>query len=331
VIVSAQEETGVLVVRWRGADDGGATFEGIRATKAQVFVLDDEFKIVASRDMAFGTNSSEAIEIHVGEQPLRVHVVDTDRRPIPDAFVTIRSADGVEIHGVAQTNTDGWAEVVGLPSGPLLMDVQHGIAGRSLGIPIEPAAQEFEFVLEATGAIELELVDGDEPLAGVLTRIQTKSGLTLGDARQTDDRGQVEYEALGEGNYHLACHRADCWPATVDEELSPGERAHVRVQMRRLADLEFTLFTADGLPVSDAEVELVSEEFDASVATWLQEERVRAPGGLTTDTRGTIRVEGLPRGTYSWSLTAAGQALTGSLVLAPAQINRVSAYLAPQR
>ena len=330
VMVGAHEETGILVVRMTEAVDGSATFEGIRAARVQVFILDRDFNFVASQDVAFGSDSSKSIEMRVGEQPLRVHVLDTDRAPIPGASVTIRSVEGAEIHGVGKTNADGWADLVGLPSGPLLMDVQHGVVGRRFGVPIDASAKELEFVLEATASLELDLLDGDEPLAGVLTRIQTTAGVTLGDARQTDDQGRVRYESLGEGNYLLACHREDCWPSTIDRKLAPGEQARVQVQMRRLADLEFTLFSADGLPVSGVEVELTSQEFDVPVATWIEEERVRAPDGLTTDGRGTVRVEGLPRGSYSWSLSAGGQDLSGTFELAPAKTNQVRAFLQAQ-
>jgi hypothetical protein len=151
----------------------------------------------------------------------------------------------------------------------------------------------------------------------------------LGDARQTDDQGRVRYEALGEGAYHLACRRADCWPAAVDEDLARDEHAWVQVQMRRLADVEFTLFSADGLPVPGMAVELTSSEFDVAVETWIQEEDVRAPGGLTTDRRGTIRVEGLPRGVYTWSVSLGDRSIDGSFELVPGRDNRLSASLPP--
>jgi len=125
----------------------------------------------------------------------------------------------------------------------------------------------------------------------------------------------------------LACHREDCWPTTVDKELKPGEQARVTVQMRRLGDLEFTLFSPDGLPVSGVDVSFRSEEFDTSIDSWLAEERIRAPGGLTTDKRGSIHVEGLPRGAYSWSATAFDQELAGTIELKPTKDNKVSAFV----
>ncbi len=329
VMLTAHEETGVLVVRMKDAEDGTTWFDGIRATHAQVHVLDSEFKSVASRDISFGADSNKSIEIRIGEKPFRVHVLDADRAPVSGAYVTIRSATGVEIHGVSNTGSEGWANLVGLPAGNLLMDVQHGVLGRHFGVPMAASMEELEFVLEASGKLELEIVDGAETLAGVATRIETTAGLTLGDARQTDDQGRVRYESLGAGNYHLACRRSDCWPAFVDEDLAPDEHALVQVQMRRLADLDFSLLSADGLPVSGMSVEFTSTEFGLPIDTWIQEERVRAPGGLTTNNEGSIRVEGLPRGEYTWSLIVEGEPLTGSFDLAPAQDNRVLASLPP--
>ncbi len=324
---TAQEDTGVFVVRFARTEEGHVSFQGIRAAQGQIWVLADDDSILATKDVALGADTSKSVEVRLGEESFRVHVVDPHRDPIPGVWVTIRSATGAEIHGADDTGADGWAELGGRPSGPLLMDVQHAVLGRCFGVPIDASVKELEFVLEASGSLELELVDGDLPLAGVLTRIETTAGLTLGDARQTDDQGRVRYEALGAGNYHLACHRTDCWPTTVDEELASGETARVRVQMRRLGDLEFTLFSSDGLPVSGVEVEFRSEEFDAPLDAWLSEERIRAPGGLTTDLRGSIRVEGLPRGPFTWSATAFDQPITGSIDLTAARENKVSAFL----
>lgn len=329
VLLSAQEDTGVFVLREDKTDDGHAAFEGIRATRAQVMVLDRDNDTVAAEDVILGPGLSQEIEVRIGEKALRVHVVDAEHTPIPGARVRMRSSSGAEIHGVDETDGAGWAELAGRPAGGLLIDVSHDVVGRRLGVPIDASMDELEFVLEASGSLELDLVDGDVQLAGVATRIETTAGLSLSDARLTDDRGRVRYEALGEGTYRLACRRTDCWPALVDEELAHGEQARVQVQMRRLADLDFRLLSSDGLPVSGMPVEFTSLEFGLSIEEWIGEKRVRAPGGLMTDDKGAIRVEELPRGAYSWSLTMDGAALTGLFELAPLQENRVTAYLQP--
>jgi hypothetical protein len=46
-----------------------------------------------------------------------------------------------------------------------------------------------------------------------------------------------------------------------------------------------------------------------------------------TDHRGSIRVEGLPRGPYTWAATVAEQRIGGSIELEAARENQVSGRL----
>jgi RNA polymerase sigma factor (sigma-70 family) len=328
LLVAEQENSVIVLQMARLLPEELTSFQGIRAQTVQVFVLDINAQFIASRDINFGESAHQAVEIRIGEEPLRVRIVDVHGDPIPSASLTVRSASGAEIRGVAVTGADGWAELVGLPPGHLMLDVRHVAAGRAFGIPIEASAKEFEYVLDAGGTIELTLLDGDVPLAGVLTRIQTTAGITLGEAPQTDEQGRVRYDSLGAGIFDLACHRADCWPASVVEELTTGEQARLQVQMRRLTTLDFFLHRADGVPISGAEVELRSSEFDASLAEWLALGRIQAKS-LTTDAKGSLHVEGLPRGRYSWSVASGEQPSEGSFELSATQENRIQAYVQP--
>jgi hypothetical protein len=78
--------------------------------------------------------------------------------------------------------------------------------------------------------------------------------------------------------------------------------APLEVDMRRLGDVEAVLTNRDGLPVAALALDLRSLEFDADLAAWIAEERIRAPSGLTTDRLGRLVLEGLPRGAYSWGV-----------------------------
>jgi hypothetical protein len=323
IVLTAMEENGVRVVRLRQPwQDGRVRFEGLRADRAQVFVLAEDNEILTTRDVDLASDEQE-LEIRLGDAPFRVHVVDRDGAAVPGAWLSIRTKQGEGFVGVADTDVEGWASFKGLPPGELLLNVGHQILGTRYGIPIEASAKELELVLEASGSLQLVLADGTEPLAGVATRIETSAGVTLADARETDGAGVVRYELLGEGQYRLSCRRADCWPTFVEEQLDAGEHATVPVQMRRLADLELTVLTRDGLPVSDLEVELRSGEFDTSVASWLADGLVESSGGLTTDVHGQVRIERLPRGPYEWSVELGGEAQSGTVALTPAEPNAV--------
>jgi hypothetical protein len=144
--------------------------------------------------------------------------------------------------------------------------------------------------------------------------------VNLSEVRQTDEDGLVRFEALGQGSYYLACRRADCWPKTVEVELQAEHSTRLDVQMRRLADLELTVFAQNGLPATGVDVELTSVEFGSVVQDWLTQQRVRGEG-LRTDSHGKILIQGMPRGPYTWSIPAAEGPPSGTIELLPAKTN----------
>ncbi len=324
VLVLGQEDTGLFVARLSlPSEDGHFRFEGIRAEQVQVIVYRQvDGTTVASRDLAFAGSSELATEIRLEDNPIRVRVVDADGAPLVGAWVRFWSVAG-QFRGKEGTGADGWCSILGVPEEPALVDVNHGIAGQRHGIPVDASIREHELVLDARGSLELRLVDGEQPLAAVAARIVTAGGVTLTEAVQTDAQGLVRFKPLGEGAYRIAFLRGDCWPAVVERTLAPAEHAHLDVQMRRLAELELTLFDRQGLPVSGAEVELSSIEFGCTVAAWLREEKVRAPNGSSTDSGGVLRVGGLPRGAYAWSVTVGDQLVRGTFELQPGAPNRI--------
>jgi hypothetical protein len=289
----------------------------------QAWVQDWDQKTIGSREIDLVASAGRRVEIRLDGKPLGVRIIDRDGAPVAGASISMRSVTGDQILGAQTTDTAGSASFFGLPSSTVLMDVGHGRLGRRFGVPIDGSMDEIEFVLEADGVLELELRDGDAPLAGVAVEMQTESGVRLSERKQTDEHGRTRFEPLGDGRYLLACRRSDCWPVTVARDLSASEHASVPVQMRRLADLALVITTSAGLPVTGVAVELKPTDLEGDVARWVEEERVRAPSGLVTDVRGELRVEGLPRGTYTWSVQTTGEPLTGSIELRPAAENTV--------
>src|SRR5262249_28044184 len=144
-----------------------------------------------------------------------VHVVEADGHALPGAWVRVRSLNGADVQASDDTDSTGTAELFGIHKGAVLLDVVHGIAGARMGVPVDASADELEFVLEARGSLELSLRDGDATLAGVAVWMETTGGVSLSEARQSDDRGTVRFEPLGAGGYRLACQRSDCWPALL--------------------------------------------------------------------------------------------------------------------
>lgn len=328
VLVSCQEE-GVMVLRGAMTDEEGhVSFEGIRADAVHVATFTEDPALAATRDLSFGGKASLSEELRVGESPLRLRVVDREGAPVSGAWITLRSATDLTIYGTKDTDASGWASLFGVPERPVAMDIRHGIAGRRHGVPIDASLREQEFVLDASGSITLSIHDGDEPLSGVQVRIETPGGITMSEALETDSAGRVRFGPLGEGTFHLACRRNDCWTATLDRTLASDENAQVSLPMRRLADLELSLLDPQGVPVSGADLRLEDLDSATFVGSWIDEGRVQSGTGLTTDSTGKIEVLGLPHGTYGWTVEAPSGPQTGTFRLLVGPRNRVVARLA---
>ena len=88
------------------------------------------------------------------------------------------------------------------------------------------------------------------------------------------------------------------------------------------------MLASNGLPVAGIGVDLASLEYGTNVSELVDEGRVDAPDGLTTDRKGLVRVSGLPHGAYAWSVTTAdGRVHGGRLVVLPGETARVPVRL----
>ena len=329
-VVDCREGADVLVRRYkRAAEDGRVVFEGIRSSQVQATVfLRSDSDPVASRDLVFGSSPTLEAEIQVGDVPMRVCLLDGDGAALSGGAVAVRSSAGTELYGTDDTDEEGWASIFGVPEEPVLVDVWHGLTGRRHGIRIDASAPDHAVVLRADSSLELRIVDGGEPLSLVDVRLEVR-GMIQPDRRDTDAHGVVRFESLDEGSYQFDLSRADCWPASVDTRLEAGESVRVEVQMRRLGDLELSVSDRDGIPVPGVRVELIALDLEAGVEPWIRDGSVRSKTGLTTDPRGLIHLDGLPRGPYSWSIARESDALSGTFELVASKINEVRIQLGP--
>jgi hypothetical protein len=302
------------VVRYSETNNGRASFAGIQAERVQINVIDLDYQVIANSELNFGDEQALETVVRVGDKPARVRVVDRDGASIAGAWVRARSDSGAHVHGMDDSDSEGWALLFGLPRKPILLDVQHPARGKRFGIPVDAAAREFVVVLDAEGSLELRIQDGTLALAGVETWLETTDGVVLSSSLATDSEGTVRHEPLGQGTYRLGCKRADCWPTTIDLTLANKAKETRTVEMRRLGDLRIQVFDAENRPRSGVTVQLRSVEFGQEVVYWIREERVQSRG-LTSDASGEILVRGLPHGKYTWSVAQEERDLSGTFEL----------------
>jgi hypothetical protein len=319
VLVSTGERTGIAILRsgFFPDEEGWYRFDGIDADSAQVWVFGRRGEELAKRGVDLDAGAPTRIDVRLGGDRLTVRVVDAEREPIAGVYVTLRSRDGATIFGGGETGAGGTVEILGVPSEPVVADLTQEHAGWRYGVPLDATLREHELVLEATGSLTLAIADGDERLADVVTRIETPGGVLLTRPRPTSADGIIEYRPVGAGHYRIVCRRADCWTVVVERDLAAGEHVELDVAMRRLADLELCVLDPNGVPVSGAEVTLTSVELGTDVGAWLRDGLVRGATTTRTGSSGKLRLEGLPRGEYAWSVALANGPIGGTFELSP--------------
>jgi methionine-rich copper-binding protein CopC len=74
--------------------------------------------------------------------------------------------------------------------------------------------------------------------------------------------------------------------------------------------------------VTDLPLDITSVEFGESVQHWIDQARVSSSSlHLRTDADGRLRLDGLPRGDYAWSVIGAdGNPVTGTFTVLPKQV-----------
>jgi hypothetical protein len=327
VVVSSTESNGIFTSRWVTLpdDDGWYRFEGIEAERVLVWV-EHEGETLANRELVLQGKGRLEVDIVLGGERFGVRVVDGDGAPLSGAFVTIRSVAGEVVTGAA-TGSDGVVDLLGVPLTRVLADVAHETAGWRFGVALDGTQRDHELVMDASGALTLVLRDGDQPLADVVTRIETPDGTLLTLPRPTASDGTIRYAPVGEGDYRIVCRRADCWTTVVEKRLGAGEQIEVHASMRRLGDLELAVLDARGIPISAAEPTLTSVEFEVSVEEWITDGRVQGASALRTGVDGKLVLEGLPRGVYVWSLATPDGLVSDRLEIRPGQVNEVKIRL----
>jgi hypothetical protein len=99
----------------------------------------------------------------------------------------------------------------------------------------------------------------------------------------------------------------------------------------RVGGLELIATRVSGEPLADAAIELINEQMYTSVSSWIESGLVKRPSnGLATGTDGRLVVDGLPRGSYRWTLRGpGGESGSGRVQIPPRDVARVEVSAKP--
>ena len=324
VLATCHLESGLSVRNVRPLSKGDtAEFTGLPDGEV---VIEVQGQAEQRLGMAFASLEGPETEVDVviGGSGLRLRVIDAERLPLPGTTVRLIPLTTEDPDPLVYVTTDANGEYnfQSLTLGSLLVNVDHPTIGSRTDVRVDLNELEpdeiFEVVLDPTANLRALIVDELEPLAGIQTYFYNRTGAFLVGTFASDESGRVQSGPVEEGDYLAVIRQPGIWNAELPLKASSGGE-EAQIQVRRLGNLTVSIETVLGSPAKGVPLELWSEEFGESVASWIQAGRVQRPAqGLVTDSVGRISIEGLPHGTFRYSAkTVESGAVTGTVTVLP--------------
>ena len=298
-------------------ESGRVVFEGLEPGPAYVEITDD-VQTFAGQTVMLVAGQQTTARIDLDGEMYLFRVVDGAGNALPSTSVRFSLEGRPTARIGAITDSLGELRSAALSGETATVHLSHPRFGVATHIPVHLPADSSEPVileLEAEDSLSVQLRDGDEPAFGSSIELYARGTTFVLSARKTtDSEGRARWESLSTGPYDLHVHHPDYWPLRATLETGSEHT----VQVRRRSELNLTVTDAEGAPYAGVAVRLRSVEFEADVRSWAEAGQVDVePASLATDSRGRIRVQGLPHGEYDWELEAPGAAMRRGRLLVP--------------
>jgi hypothetical protein len=150
--------------------------------------------------------------------------------------------------------------------------------------------------------VELEVLDGQQPVAGALWQLSPPCiRMAVMDGRCSED-GRSGARNLSDSTYRVTLSLPGYW--TAEHEVTISSSGTIPLQLRRRGNLRLSLLDSSGAPSPGTGIGLRSLEFGVAVDEWLAEGRLSGETTrLVTDAAGVAEVVGVPHGEYEWTAT----------------------------
>ena len=284
-------------------DAGKGIFTAIDEGNYSLIAYNATWKAVGCASVDVVRGELNEVSMDLAGSRSYVRLLGKDGRPISGASITLRDPDHMP-NLLARALTADDAGVVELPATALdeLMLSAYFPSGGFMASRriLRPKTEEpLDLVWDGGKGLFLEIFDGEVPLEGLEIWIHERlSGFPAVTLNVPAD-GHYERPNIGASEYFAEAYSGWVWNRRVYFDLD-DEGTPVRIEFRRLGDLTVSVVDLLGNSAAGVQVELTSDEFGESVAGWLAEGRVVSGTGLVTDGDGMVRLDGLPRGAYSW-------------------------------
>jgi len=245
---------------------------------------------------------SGRVVVRIGGPPRVVRVVNGQGTSVSGVQTSLRSTNSGWF-AWRNTDSDGRASFGALSEE--VYDVALLVPPRGGGVVRRVAFSEGvgEVVFEPTAQLSIRLLDGEEPLTGVSVGIRDGFGLDMHFGFVTTDvEGRTEYEGCLQQAFKCQVQQSGLWPTDFLAEATTSG-TETTAQVRRLGSVVLHA-KRGGLALAGVVLRVESEEFATSVDPWIADGRVSVSDTRgATDDQGRLRLDGLPRGTYRWSIT----------------------------
>lgn len=304
------------IVQQLRIQNGTARAFGVTRDRVIALVYTADSKPLVSRTIEMRGQDEVSVTLQIGGFGARLRVIDGEGVPVPNVSAYLTSADGDRDFFSQTTDANGECSIAGVPEEHVLVYLEHPERGSRPATPARLSTDPEELVELVLGeftALEVQLLYGSAPAPGVRAMLLDASGRIVVYDLFSNESGLVSWPSLERGTYLVRINEPGHW--YQDGRVST-EDTHRPVPLRiyRLTSLELELRNAEGLPVAGQAITLFSRDLGADVGGWVGAKLVDASGaGLRTDGTGLLRLDRLPEGVFTWSLTtAAGEVLGGT-------------------
>jgi hypothetical protein len=266
-------------------------------------VLDDMGREHAAMAVHGSRQREEPVRFFVDGAPASTRLVDRLGQPLGiDGVLVCRFDEGWSVYH--PVGAESRVHLSNPPCEHVSMFVHR--AGVGYGavheVPCDPLPDEVRF--DFRSLLEVTLVDGAVPLPGKIVFLEDGTGAGhLIENLPTDEHGLAVFGPLTEDDYLVRVEHSTLWPH-AERVRATGARVPLRLDVRRRGSALVTAIVG-GVVAAESGFELVSEEFGSVVVEWIERGLITSTtAGLNTDDQGRVRLDGLPRGGYRWSMAA---------------------------
>lgn len=296
---------------------GSVRFESVLGDRVRVAVTDLSGKCLGSVLPTPEELQTGRVILRMGGPERVVRVVDGRGARVGGVRVALGVAKS-NWYDWRQTDSDGLISFgsVSEPVCDVAIVIPQLGGGVVRGVAFDEGAADVSF--EPTAELSVRVLDGDEPLTGVQVGVLDGFDLDLHFGfLTTDERGSAKFRRCLPQPFLCQIDQTGLWPTNIIVPAA-SSGAETTTQVRRRGSVVLHA-KRGGLALADVALHIASEEFATSIEPWIQDGRVTASDMRSvTDVQGRLRLDGLPRGPYRWSVTLEdGATISGRFEVEP--------------